>query len=119
MPIKVLYIDDEPELCELFVDFFSSEDINIQAFSDTRLGLESAKATDFDLVFLDFRMPGINGDQVAHSIEKKIPFYIITGESEPVLTYPFTAVLSKPFDDKKIQQILKALLTFKSLSTSK
>lgn len=40
MALKVYYIDDEPDLLELFADLFSSKEIEIKTFADPLKAVE-------------------------------------------------------------------------------
>lgn len=109
MPLRIVYIDDEPDLGSIFCDYFSSPDIEVQIFTDAQAGLDHVTTGRPDAVFLDFRMPGITGDQLAQQMSSYIPKFLITGEINPELSYSFQAVLPKPFDVPRIEQILSEL----------
>ena len=32
MPFNVVYIDDEPDICQMFEDYFSSPDVRIRTY---------------------------------------------------------------------------------------
>lgn len=109
--LKVLFIDDEPDLCEIFVDTFSTPDLSIDAFTNPALAVEACKNRHYDVGFIDFRMPNINGDQLAQKINQNFPIYLVTGESDPKPTFKFSGILPKPFDCTKIENILTTLKT--------
>ncbi len=106
MPLKVYYVDDEPELCELFADLFSSSEISISTFTDSIVALRTILESPPDLLFMDFRMPGLNGLELAQKLNPQLKKYLISGENNLAMDYPFEAILSKPFNVKLIQQIL-------------
>ncbi len=110
MAIKVFYIEDEPELCELFVDFFATSDISIQVFQDPSQAIKEAKINPPDIFFIDYRLPGIYGDEVALLLDPKIPKYLITGELSVDSKYAFTGIINKPYKNEDIEDILKTVL---------
>lgn len=107
--LNVVYIDDEKELLEIFTDFFSSEDVLVKTFSNSTKGLDYINENPVDIVFLDFRMPGANGDLVASNISKDIPIVLMTGDQSFELSYKFHKILEKPFDEDDIISIFNDL----------
>ena len=107
MQLKVYYLDDEAELCEIFSEYFSSPEIKIITFIDPVRAIEAAKENPPDVVFVDFRLPKTTGDQVAQSLDPHIPKYLLTGELSPNTKYHFKKIISKPYNIVEIQEILK------------
>ncbi len=108
MPLKVYYVDDEIELCELFCDLFSTSDIAIITFSDPLIAIQVIQENPPDLLFMDFRMPGLNGPEMAKKLDPKLKKYLISGENNLVTDYPFEAILGKPLNIKLIKEILES-----------
>ncbi len=65
MPFKVIYLDDEPHLCEMFVDNFASGEVSVETFTDSEKAITAINASIPDLVFLDYRLPETTGEAVA------------------------------------------------------
>lgn len=101
--LKVALIDDEKDLGLLFVDTYSSDEIQITYFSDPESAIKSLDT--FDVYFIDYRMPHINGDELAHKLPPS-PKYMITGEINPKPAYPFLKIIAKPYFYEDIQNIL-------------
>lgn len=110
MALKVYYLDDEKLLCDLFKEEFESEDIQIFTFIDAQNLIQETKTNPPDVIFLDFRLPGINGDQVAIKIAKGIPIYLVTGDLHIRNTYPFVRIFQKPYEEAEIQKVLQAMV---------
>lgn len=106
MPLKVYYLDDEVELCENFADYFESVDVQVTTFTDPKQAIDSIKSNPPDLIFVDYRLPGTTGDQVALALDPRIPKILITGDLSVVTSYEFIAILSKPFKHSDIYDIL-------------
>jgi DNA-binding NtrC family response regulator len=106
MAFTVFYLDDEEALCEIFSDFFSSDEVQIETFSDINSLLKATLLCPPDLYFIDYRLPEQNGDEVAKALPPSIPKVLVTGEIRANYTYDFIAVLSKPYDYKLVQKII-------------
>jgi CheY-like chemotaxis protein len=106
MLLNIVYLDDEPMLCEIFVDFFSAEDRIVRTFTDPNEAIASMRANPPDVLFIDYRLPGTTGDLVAQSLDPNIPKYLITGDITVNTTYQFKRVLPKPVDESVIGEIL-------------
>ena len=110
MPLKVYYLDDEEALCEIFVDFFASSNVEVTTFTDPSLALDAAKINPPDILFIDYRLPGTTGDEVAKSMAADIPKYLITGDISVRTEYKFKAIFHKPYKAEDIRKVLNGLL---------
>lgn len=98
MSLKITYLDDEPELCSIFLEIFSEGDIEITTFSDPSKAIEHIRNNPPDLIFLDFRLPLTTGDEIALKLDPAIPKALITGDLNVTPIYQFDRIFSKPFD---------------------
>lgn len=79
---KVLLIEDEPLLIDLYTEAFENEDFSLIVADDGNEGLK--KADDLpDLILLDILLPGINGFEVLRRLKntgrtKEIPVIVLT-----------------------------------------
>ncbi len=106
MSLKVYYLDDEEGLCENFSDAFSTEKFCVITFTDPAKAVEAAKLNPPDLFFLDYRLPGTTGDQIAQALDPKIPKFLITGDIFIETNYKFMKVFAKPYSDEEILKVL-------------
>ncbi len=114
--INIYYLDDEPELCEVFTDFFESKSVKITTFTDPKVALEAVKNQPPQMMFLDYRLPYTNGDLVALQMDESIPKYLITGDIFVSTKYKFNKILSKPYKNDEILSIIQTFeLTGKAL----
>ncbi len=102
MSLRIVYLDDEPMLCEIFVDLFSSIDIEIKTFTDSDLARQFITDHSPDLIFIDYRLPGTNGDEVAQLLPSEIPKFLITGEAAVDTKYRFKRIFKKPYEEQLI-----------------
>ena len=109
-PKKILIVDDEPLVCESVKLLLDSDHHETVFASDAMDALTKLDKERFDLVFTDYCMPGIKGDQLAHAIKQKAestPVIMLT--AFPPMTFPeeIDLVLLKPFS---LQNLRNALL---------
>jgi CheY-like chemotaxis protein len=66
---RILVVDDEENIRELVKDLLK-DDFKVTCVEDGIRGLELLKKRKFDLILLDFFMPGMSGKEVAEEIRK-------------------------------------------------
>ncbi len=108
-PLRVVYLDDEPDLCTLFSEMFTNENTRVITYSEPGAAIDAINSTAPDLIFLDYRLPGITGDEVASSVKKLIPMVLVTGELNITPQNYFTKIVHKPFRRQEIEAIIASL----------
>src|SRR4051812_18643808 len=78
--LKVLYLDDEPDICDVFSELYSNEKVSVRTFTQPTMAIEFAKSNPPDIIFLDYRLPSTNGDLVALAMDSRIPKCLISGD---------------------------------------
>lgn len=79
---RVLVVDDENVVCTSFGRVLSEDGYVVNTVSDGLGAVEKIKQESFDIVFVDLRMPGIDGMEVVRNIRKTQPtiqVIIVTG----------------------------------------
>ena len=83
--LNILLVDDEQDLLRLIQKYFEKNGLYVRAYTSPLLALEEyMKNTDnngYDLVISDFRMPGMNGIELAtliRKMNKDIPIILMT-----------------------------------------
>ena len=115
MPIKVYMLDDEPDICQIFKDNFSTTHIEIETFVDPKSLLEAIETAPPDLIFFDYRLPNTNGVEVAKSVKIKVPKALLTGDLEVTTTDVFEKKFNKqPFPWVEIENYLSEHLIRKA-----
>ncbi|MDD5109157.1 MAG: response regulator [Candidatus Omnitrophica bacterium] len=82
MLYKILVVDDEIPVRDLFSDLFRKEDCQTVSCGSGEEALKILKNGTFDVVLLDIKLPGISGIEVLRNIRevhKKLPVVMITG----------------------------------------
>lgn len=105
-PLNVVYIDDEPDLLTMFEEAFGNARCKVRTFSNPKLAIAEIKNSPPDLVFIDYRLPGMNGDQVAGTLDPKIPKVLISGDLLVTPKTQFMKVFGKPFDLAEVQNFI-------------
>src|SRR5262249_15632043 len=59
--IRMLCIDDEPDLILIYKSVFEDAGCKVDGFTDPLIALPKFKTNVYDIVLLDIRMPGLNG----------------------------------------------------------
>jgi excisionase family DNA binding protein len=107
---NILVVDDEEVIRSLFKETLEEQGHRVITAETASKGVELVKQQDFDLVFLDLKMPGMDGAELFRqikTIKPKLPVTIITGypDSEMMTRAlaqgPF-GVMNKPFGESDI-----------------
>ncbi len=107
MPLIVVYLDDEPDIGDMFKDNFGSADVLIHVYAKPQVAITAISRLNPDLVFLDYRLPNTNGDIVASQLPARIPKVLITGDLAVDLQSHFIKVFYKPFDFEEMDRFIK------------
>ena len=81
MSKRVLIIDDEEGIRRSFSLSLEDTGYEVEAVASGEEAIEMAQGTKYDLIFLDLKMPGLNGVQTLRElrkIDKDVPVYIVT-----------------------------------------
>ncbi len=117
--VRVLVVDDDPEVLELFVDVLKSDGRFEIATAQT--GYDAGMLTQSfrpDVVVLDYLLPDINGDKVCRTIRQdpelsKIKILVISGMANPtevdaILAAGADDFIKKPFNiENFIERMVK------------
>lgn len=68
--IKVLLIEDEPEVLELYRLKLTLDDYDVVTATNGLEGLSKAESENPELIFLDIKMPGMDGFEVMKRLRK-------------------------------------------------
>jgi len=116
----ILVVDDERSLCELFEQFFASNEFKIVSFSDSEQALAWFREVpeSIDLIITDQTMPRVTGvDLVLYvrTIRPELPIIMMTGFSEALdeelaLKIGANLFIRKPFCLDKMHSDVALLL---------
>jgi len=77
MVYKVLVVDDEQAVRDLFADLLKEEKCMVKTVGSGEEALEVFAKEDFEVVLLDIKLPGINGIDVLKKIKELKPKTIV------------------------------------------
>ena len=113
---KILVIDDDPAVRGAFKLILEEDSFSVREAEDGLQGIEMALVERPDLIFLDLRMPGIDGVETLRrlkTIDETLNIYIVTAFSNEYMEqlkgiheegYKFE-LASKPLSSAQIRNI--------------
>ena len=120
---NILVVDDLRSIRLTLGGILEDEGHNVVTVEDGYQAIEEVKKTHFDVIFMDIKMPGINGVQTFREIKKIDPgatvimmtAYSVEDLVKEALEEGAYAVVYKPFDIDKIIKHIEELLCEKTL----
>jgi CheY-like chemotaxis protein len=116
-PIRVLVVDDDAAACELIYDILVAAEMDCITMTDSRQAAARLAREKFDAIFLDERMPELDGIELARlaratGMNRSTPIVMITGEEDrTLLTRAFESgvnfFLFKPIDRHRILRLIR------------
>jgi CheY-like chemotaxis protein len=115
MGLKVLLVDDEEDVLEVIRDRLEANRFTVVTAGTGLEALKKFSAEQFDGVFLDLRMPEMDGMQALEEIRKrdnKIPVIILTSSSTQQVALKAIAkganeYVLKPFEWQELKSKLQ------------
>ena len=112
---RILIIEDEEAIADLEKDYLELSDFEVEIENTGDAGLSRAMSEDFDLVFLDLMMPGMDGFDVCKSfrVEKNIPIIMVSAKKDDIdkirgLGLGADDYMTKPFSPSELVARVKA-----------
>lgn len=106
----IYYLDDEADLCDVFKDYISSEEIEVEVFLECSDAIQACQYRKPDIMFIDYRLKNSTGNLVAEMLDENIDKILVTGELNLPDYDVFSLVISKPFSLFDISQIINERL---------
>lgn len=115
---RILVIDDDEFVCSIFKETLTEEGHVLVPTVSCVQGIEYVANGEFDMVFLDLKMPDMDGAEAFRRIREIAPgllVTIITGYPDSdmmarALKYGPFRVMAKPFDAEAIIEAVNSLL---------
>jgi CheY-like chemotaxis protein len=110
---KILVIDNDPAILDIVQEIFTYEGFEVVGVEETQDIGKLVKATDPQLVLIDYLLNGINGGELCHQIKTSpdtdIPVILFSAYPRvfnSLGNYGCDAFIAKPFDlDDLISQV--------------
>ncbi len=108
MDKKILVVDDEATILMLFSEAFKQKGYEVVTAQNAEEALEILKKEEFKVMFLDLRLPGMNGVELCKAVRKDSldsSIYAITGypdkfEFKACMEAGFNGYFTKPLNMK-------------------
>lgn len=117
MEKRILIVDDDPEYCEGIAEILTQEGYTVRIAFDGSRAEKLIKEDRYDIILLDFKMPGPSGTDILKDIRQKSAeskIFVITGRpfieellKEENLSNLITAVISKPYNVSTLLEKIK------------
>ena len=116
--MKVLQIDDSPQICEMYADMFTADSNTIKSVNDGKMGLQLVVKNDYDLIILDIRMQPYSGMDFLQDLKEQRPSelkkIVVTSmlqfsetEIKELMKFGIHSVEKKPSNFQQIETLQK------------
>jgi len=112
--VRIMIVDDDRDLAESLADLLKVFGYEVTVATNGKDALERAQISDFDVTFMDVRMPVMNGVDSCLAIKQIKPqarIVMMTGFKEPILAKATAAgaegPLQKPFSPEDMLQVVQ------------
>lgn len=110
---RALVVDDEPEIAALLAEIVEGEGWTVARAGNGRQALRQLKDQDFDAIFSDLRMPGLDGHGLKQWLAEHRPelsdrLVLVTGDFAAVsdMSGGKYAIIEKPFGPAEVRRVL-------------
>jgi two-component system response regulator ResD len=115
---RVLLVDDDPLVSDSIRRMLEFDQRNVKAVSSGADALVICEKEAFDLVILDYLMPGMKGDVLAITLKARhpsVPIIMITADAEKLdamaeLPAGVDLIMGKPFQLGELREAVKKSL---------
>ncbi|MBW3564904.1 MAG: response regulator [Acidobacteria bacterium] len=117
MGAKILAIEDDPQILDLYVTFFERRGYTVLCAANGRKAIATLEGNrDVKLILLDLNLPGMSGEEWMRWYESsgiRAPIIVVSGKGDILSvarSHPDVAALTKPFHMEELQELVEVLL---------
>lgn len=120
MPLRIVIIEDEPDIVQLVRYSFQKEGFHLESFSRGQEGLDHLRRKGADLVLLDIMLPDVDGFELCRRMRadeklRDLPVIILTAKGAEIdrvlgLEIGGDDYVVKPFSPRELVARVKAVL---------
>jgi DNA-binding response OmpR family regulator len=122
---RILVVDDEPMVCISLANWLREENYFVKTVNDGPSAIESLKQEAWDIVLLDYKMPGMDGIEVLHQIKEIAPgtlvlmmtAYASVSNSVQAMKEGAYDYIIKPLDVEELSMNLRKIIERRQLIT--
>ena len=118
--MRILVIDDEPDIVELVTYNLRKEGFDVSVASDGEEALAKIRKGQFDFIILDLMLPGMQGMEICRILRndpssKNVPIMMLTAKGEEVdkvlgLEMGADDYMTKPFSPRELVARVKTVM---------
>ncbi len=113
--VHIMVVDDEPSVLESFKMILKIKDYDVDTFADGPSALAQLKPTEYQIAFVDLKLPGMDGIQVLQKIKETDPnvevaivtAYATEASHANAITLGALEYLRKPFLMEEIYELVE------------
>jgi len=118
------FVEDEEDVLEHFSEFFKERKYNVLCFNNGTKAFESLKKEKVDILFVDIKLPGMQGDCLMEELSKlPAPPFMIPVSADPMADGMLDRLkaigckhfIAKPFDIVELIELVKTIALEKKL----
>jgi len=96
---KILIVDDDVDIRHIFKEIFCECGYSVTTAEDAEKTLEILKHEQFPVMFLDLKLPGMNGVELCREIKKNNPSAVIYAVTGYISVFELSDCLEAGFDN--------------------
>ncbi|RJQ31049.1 DNA-binding response regulator [Candidatus Parcubacteria bacterium] len=116
--MKILLIEDQADIAEFILGKLKESDFTVDWRDNGNDGLETAQGAPYDLIILDYQLPGKNGREICRSLRasgKNTPILILSAKAETcvkidLLNLGADDYIAKPFTWEELLARINSIL---------
>jgi len=117
--LKILVVDDEPLVCDAVRMLLTIDGHNVETAPDGQAALAMYAPGKYDLILLDYEMPGMKGDEVAAALNglcPSQPILLLTAHGDMLRSSGRSLpgvklIVDKPFQLAVLREGIKSVMT--------
>jgi DNA-binding NtrC family response regulator len=115
---RILIVDDQVGMLETFTDILEAKGYHVETAEDGFTAIDKVKQNPFDIIFMDIKMPGINGVQTFREIKKinektrviMMTAYAVEDLIKEAIEEGAYTVIYKPFNMENVIRTIERVL---------